>query len=405
VAAADMTAEVAARPAVSVVLPTFNRASILRKVLEGYDSQADPPPFEVVVTDDGSTDGTWDLLTNLRPRRFTLRAERQENRGPAEARNRAVRAARSDLVLFSGDDIVPGREFVARHLEAHRGGDRIVLGRTLWHPHYPVNAVMYHIDGIGAQQFHYAYLRDGQRLAFHFLYASNASLRRDDLARIDGPFDPRFTLAAFEDADLAYRLIGRRREITYRSALVAFHIHEHTVRTFATRQYRAGAMASVFFRRHPETTRYFRFKWAKTLAEAARRSPDIAAAAVIDWEQALLAALERLEKAEYGRLDQLYLGLFRYFYFKGVTEAHFPDVPAPRMWAAAFRAHVVPPLAPALRHSALSEVPEVRSVLAAATTDLGRAGTVLSTMSYLLRVCWYRAHRRRRGFPTPATAP
>jgi len=88
-----MTAEVAVRPAVSVVLPPFNRASILRKVVEGYDSQTDPPPFEVIVTDDGSTDGTWDLLTNFRPRRFTLRAERQENRGPAEARNRVFPTA------------------------------------------------------------------------------------------------------------------------------------------------------------------------------------------------------------------------------------------------------------------------------------------------------------------------
>jgi glycosyltransferase involved in cell wall biosynthesis len=73
-------------PAISVVIPTFNRVAMLRRVLQAYEHQ-EPSGlvFELVIVDDGSTDGTWDLLAQWRSRRFSLRCERQVNAGPAAA--------------------------------------------------------------------------------------------------------------------------------------------------------------------------------------------------------------------------------------------------------------------------------------------------------------------------------
>ena len=101
----------------TVMLPTFNRVETLKEVLaalEGQDGGAGD--FEVVVVDDGSTDGTADFLkdyaagTSLN---FTggLMAE---NGGPAAARNAGLDLARGDVVIIIGDDIIPPPDFVGR---------------------------------------------------------------------------------------------------------------------------------------------------------------------------------------------------------------------------------------------------------------------------------------------------
>ncbi|MCZ7649668.1 MAG: glycosyltransferase [Thermoanaerobaculia bacterium] len=77
------------------------------------------PPFEVVVVDDGSTDGTAEWLAGLRPG-YPLIRLRQPNRGPAAARNAGVAAARGARVAFLGDDTVPAAGWLAWHERAWR---------------------------------------------------------------------------------------------------------------------------------------------------------------------------------------------------------------------------------------------------------------------------------------------
>ena len=65
---------------------------------------------------------------------------------------------------------------------------------------------MRHVDGPGAQQFSYHYMVDGAEYDFRHFYTSNVSLRRDLLDREPEGFSTEFPAAAFEDAELAYRL-------------------------------------------------------------------------------------------------------------------------------------------------------------------------------------------------------
>src|SRR5690606_17235038 len=76
---------------VSVVIPTFERMDVLPEVLTALERQEAAPPFEVVVVDDGSRDGTPAFLGAYRGP-LALRVLRQENRGPATARNAGVAA-------------------------------------------------------------------------------------------------------------------------------------------------------------------------------------------------------------------------------------------------------------------------------------------------------------------------
>ena len=92
-------------PFVSVVIPTYNRREYLRDTLESVLAQKFVR-FEVVVVDDGSTDGTEELLRRYRNRIHYIH---QENLGAAGARNTGIRMAKGDYLAFmdSGDLAMP----------------------------------------------------------------------------------------------------------------------------------------------------------------------------------------------------------------------------------------------------------------------------------------------------------
>lgn len=93
-------------PAVSVVIPTYQRAKVLPRSIGSVLAQT-WEDFELLVVDDGSSDRTPELLASLEDRR--IRTFRQPNRGVAAARNRGVEEARGRLVTFldSDDEALP----------------------------------------------------------------------------------------------------------------------------------------------------------------------------------------------------------------------------------------------------------------------------------------------------------
>jgi glycosyltransferase involved in cell wall biosynthesis len=87
---------------VSVIIPSYNSAAYLPEAIESALGQT-VPPLEVIVVNDGSTDGTARILDQYRGR---IRSIFQENRGLSAARNRGIAAARGDLIAFlDADDI------------------------------------------------------------------------------------------------------------------------------------------------------------------------------------------------------------------------------------------------------------------------------------------------------------
>lgn len=131
---------VLAPPLLSVIMPAYNCAPYIEEALasifhQGIDN------LEVVLVDDGSTDGTPDIAAAIDPR---VKVFRNNHGGPASARNLAVANAKSDLLAFlDADDIwLPGKlaaqlQFLTEHPDA-----RIVYGGfRFWHAdadgHFP----------------------------------------------------------------------------------------------------------------------------------------------------------------------------------------------------------------------------------------------------------------------------
>lgn len=234
------------------MIPTFRRTETLFSVLDALACQSDPPSFEVVVVDDGSGDDTLPRLAAYRAS-YPFRFFSQPNSGPASARNRGVREAREPVVLFLGDDTVPEPPMLSVHARTHgekRPHPVAVLGYTTWPRDLKVSPFLHHINEYGLQ-FGYGLIRDAEAVPFNFFYTSNVSLPRDLLLEV-GLFDTSFPHAAWEDIEVAYRLMQRGMRMLYRPEAVARHHHEITFASFRLRQEKAGEAAAIFYRKHPE---------------------------------------------------------------------------------------------------------------------------------------------------------
>ena len=293
-------------PEVSVVVPTHNRLPVLTEVLSALVRQEGAPPFEVVVVDDGSTDGTPEWL---RSRSFdlALRVFSQENRGPAAARNTGVSLSAGRWVAFLGDDTVPAVGWLAAHRAAHRRhGDDLhlaVIGYTGWHPRMRVTPFLRYINEHGLQ-FGYALIRDPEDVPFNFFYTSNLSLSRELL--LAEPFDLRFPYAAWEDIELAYRLKRRGLHLIYEPAATVAHDHPTDLARFAARQERAGYCAVVFYRLHPELGGF--------LGLGPDGPPPLPDGAVQRRRERLVRALQKLPLA----LPHLWEDVLRFHYVLGL---------------------------------------------------------------------------------------
>ncbi len=212
------------QPRVSVIIPTFNRARQLTRVLDALDRQTvSSTTFEVIVVDDGSTDNTPEVLTSARP--FTLRALRQRNQGPAAARNAGIAEARAEIILFIDDDVIPAANLLELHLRAQAEPGAVVIGRmvppTERQPFW-AEWEMRMLDRQYAQMV--AGLFEPTPRQF---YTANASVHRSDIKRA-GLFDARYRRA--EDVELAYRLEELGLRFIFESDACVLH---DTPRTFA----------------------------------------------------------------------------------------------------------------------------------------------------------------------------
>jgi glycosyltransferase involved in cell wall biosynthesis len=198
-------------PFLSVVVPTYNRCESLRTTLEALKRQESVPGgFEVVVVSDGSTDGTDALLIGYlaAPLPFTLRSIRQDNAGPARARNRGVQEANGTVVVFLDDDVEPLPCCLRTHAERHHAEPELVLiGPMSPDPVRQKSEPVWIAWEHAMLQKQYDSWKNGtwaeHECGPHNFYTGNASVRREYILAVGG-FDEGFTRQ--EDVELATRL-------------------------------------------------------------------------------------------------------------------------------------------------------------------------------------------------------
>jgi glycosyltransferase involved in cell wall biosynthesis len=185
-------------PSVSVIVTAYNQERFVRAAVDSALAQT-YPPVEVIVVNDGSTDGTVQALDGVRDR---IRLVNMDNSGVAEARNTGIRAAHGDLVAgLDGDDVwLPTK--LARQVACFESDENVrlvhcgiaVVDRWL----RPIEQRLVGVEGEHVAE----HMLVGQGGALHPI--GSTLLAERVLLQTSEPYDPR--LPPSEDWDMAYRL-------------------------------------------------------------------------------------------------------------------------------------------------------------------------------------------------------
>jgi GT2 family glycosyltransferase len=232
---------VSAAPRVTVAVTTHQRAPQLPALVKALEAQTLPPDqFEVVIVDDGSTDGTTATLQELAagsPLRI-VPLRNDVNRGIAAGRNAGWRAALAPLVAFTDDDCIPGPRWLEAGLAAFDGGAEVVVGRTVPPPGEERLA-----DGPFARAI---VVEDVQ-----YFETCNVFYRRADLEAAGG-FDESFGTHGGEDVDLGLRVKKLGRTARFAPTAVVYHRVRPSNWWAAMRETFRWRHLPLVVRRHPE---------------------------------------------------------------------------------------------------------------------------------------------------------
>lgn len=236
----------------SVVIPTFQRRDVVTESVRALSRQHDPPPFEVVVVVDGSSDGTAAALRAQEPP-FPITVFEQPNLGRAAACNRGAALAEGEWLLFLDDDMEADARLLAQHERSHQEGADVVVGHVPLHPEsrpgFLTQAVATWADRRATRL-----CEQGGELGLDDLLTGQMSVRKDVFLRVGG-FDESFTRRGAyggEDLDLGRRLLDAGCRIVFDAEAISFQRYVVTPRQYL-RQWRDSGRSSVLLaRRHPD---------------------------------------------------------------------------------------------------------------------------------------------------------
>jgi glycosyltransferase involved in cell wall biosynthesis len=240
----------------TVIIPTRDRQSILSETLDRLERQPSDVRFEVVVADDGSTDGTSDVVRTQAERRpYRLRLVELPGLGPAAARNRALAVAEAPVCLFVDDDCWPRPGLLERHRDFHaRHPEReaALLGFIGLAPTPPPTELMrwlaeVHLDFEG--------IADADDAGGDHFFTGNVSAKTA-LLRDAGGFDE--ALGDGEDIDLGLRLERAGMRLAYDPGAAVEHCSPIDLPRALARMSSVGRAFALLGARHagyPEPTR------------------------------------------------------------------------------------------------------------------------------------------------------
>lgn len=254
---------------VSVIIPSYNKAKRLRLVLQTLVNQnCGAEKFEIIVVNDGSNDETGDTVIYFQNNTaLNVTHIYQSNQGRAAARNRGIKAAKGDILLFLDDDRLVGEDFVNQHLhwfENKQDKDFVVLGKRMCLFFSRFDEIYEYYQQLlrdtpeelfkRAREEHYYWKKvkpviEMPAISWMLFTTGNVSMGAKLFEKV-GMFNEGFQGWGYEDTELGYRLWKEGIPFVSHEAAVNFHIEHLRSRRELEKDMRRN---QVFLQRiHPE---------------------------------------------------------------------------------------------------------------------------------------------------------
>ena len=230
---------------ISVEISSYNRWQILRLVLDGLAAQTLPADrFEVVVSDDGSSDGTPEKIAAYAASApYRLLLVRNDHAGPGMTHNNGILHAHSETVLMMADDVLPTPRLLEEHVRMHAlHPDPAVgiVGRLEQSPLLPQTPFQRTWDRLVNSIFP----RNRVELDYRDFFVNNLSFKKSFMVA-NGMFHS-WPPASHEDLELGYRLQRNGMQLLFCDAALAYHHHPETIDTISRRAYAQGYHWTLF---------------------------------------------------------------------------------------------------------------------------------------------------------------
>lgn len=235
----------------SIVIPTYNRLPILAKSLKALEKQKLAPHspvegYEIVVVDDGSTDGTLDWLEAHKEELPHVTVWEQNHQGAGIARNLGVEKAQGDTIIFIDSDLVVTENFLQSHADSLLQGQKQLGNDKLFTYGRVVNTCNFDeptSEPYKITDFSAAYFATG-----------NVAIARKWLMKA-GLFDAQFQLYGWEDLELGVRLKKLGLNLIKCPQAVGYHWHPpfnlEQIPNLIEKEIQRGRMGVLFYQKHP----------------------------------------------------------------------------------------------------------------------------------------------------------
>ncbi|MBW4612330.1 MAG: glycosyltransferase [Desmonostoc vinosum HA7617-LM4] len=240
----------------SVVIPTYNRQPILEKCLRALEMQelshvetlqaTSVDGYEIVLVDDGSTDGTLEWLEAHKDEFSHVRWFQQDHAGPAMARNLGVEQAQGDVIIFIDSDLVVLKNFLQAHADALVQGKAKLASDRFFTYGAVINTCNF--DNPTAEPYK---ITD---FSAAFFATGNVAIPKYWLQKA-GLFDSSFQLYGWEDLELGVRLKQLGLKLIKCPAAVGYHWHPpfnlEQIPRLIDKEIQRGRMGVLFYQKHP----------------------------------------------------------------------------------------------------------------------------------------------------------
>ena len=233
---------------VSIVIPTYNRKSILKKCLKALENQTlnnNISKYEVIVVDDGSTDGTTSWIKKNSDVLSHVVLYEQDHGGPALGRNLGVMKSKYEIIIFIDSDLVVLNDFISCH----------------------VNKLLFYWNKNNKKCFTYGSVINTSNFAnpesemykltdisFAYFATGNVAISKELILNV-GLFDTSFSLYGWEDLELGERLKKNGTKLVKCPEAIGFHWHPPfdcgQIESLISQEKERARMALIFYKKHP----------------------------------------------------------------------------------------------------------------------------------------------------------
>jgi lipopolysaccharide/colanic/teichoic acid biosynthesis glycosyltransferase/GT2 family glycosyltransferase len=225
----------------SVIIPAYNAADTLSACLAALGRQTLlHAAYEVIVVDDGSTDGTVALAQAAGARVLAL-----AHAGPAAARNAGAQAAAGDLLCFTDADCEPAPDWLEA-LSRPFADPEVVGVKGAYRTRQPQLVARF-----VQQEYQDKYDRMARRARIDFIDTYSAAYKRSVFLKNKG-FEAAFPTASVEDQELSFRLAQKGYVLKFAPDALVHHRHDRGLGEYLRRKFWIGYWKAYLLRWHPE---------------------------------------------------------------------------------------------------------------------------------------------------------